>query len=115
VFGPLPRKYTQAVPKGVKALARKSALNARAREQAIILVEALAWDAPKTKQMLSLLASLGVADRKVLVLTHGVKPAVYLSARNLPAVHVMPYTDASTYHVLWSDVVVIESPALAEG
>lgn len=115
VFGPLPRKYTQAVPKGVKALARKSALNARARENAILLIEALTYEAPKTKQLLSLLASLGVADKKVLVLTHGVKPAVYLSARNLPAVHVMPYTDASTYHVLWSDVVVIESPALAEG
>ena len=115
VFGPLPRKYTQAVPKGVKALARKSALNARARENAILLIEALTYEAPKTKQLLSLLASLGVADKKVLVLTHGVKPAVYLSARNLPSVHVMPYTDASTYHVLWSDVVVIESPALAEG
>ncbi|HMS02694.1 MAG TPA: 50S ribosomal protein L4 [Gemmatimonadaceae bacterium] len=115
VFGPLPRKYTQAVPKNVKALARKSALNARARENAILLVEALDYAAPKTKQMQALLASLGVADKKVLVLTAGVKPAVYLSARNLPTVHVMPYTDASTYHVLWSDVVVIESPALAEG
>jgi large subunit ribosomal protein L4 len=115
VFGPLPRKYTQAVPKAVKALARKSALNARAREQAILLVEALDFGAPKTRQMQALLQSLGVADRKVLVLTAGVKPAVYLSARNLPLVHVMPYTDASTYHVLWSDAVVIESSALAEG
>ena len=115
VFGPLPRKYTQAVPKNVKALARKSALNARARENAILLVESLDFAAPKTKQMQALLGSLGVAEKKVLVLTSGVKPAVYLSARNLPSVHVMPYADASTYHVLWSDVVVIESPALAEG
>jgi large subunit ribosomal protein L4 len=115
VFGPLPRKYTQAVPKNVKALARKSALNARARENAILLVESLEFAAPKTKQMQALLGSLWVAEKKVLVLTSGVKPAVYLSARNLPSVHVMPYADASTYHVLWSDVVVIESPALAEG
>ena len=115
VFGPLPRKYTQAVPKNVKALARKSALNARARENAILLVESLEFATPKTKQMQALLGSLGVAEKKVLVLTSGVKPAVYLSARNLPSVHVMPYADASTYHVLWSDVVVIESPALAEG
>jgi large subunit ribosomal protein L4 len=115
VFGPTPRKYTQIVPKNVKALARKSALNARASEQAIVLVEPLEFSAPKTKQMLSLLRLLGVADKKVLLLTDGVKPNVYLSARNVPSVHVMPYTDASTYHVLWSDVVVIESPALAEG
>jgi large subunit ribosomal protein L4 len=115
VFGPMPRKYTQIVPKNVKALARKSAFNARASENAIMVVEELNYSAPKTKDMLALLGSLGVAHRKVLVLTNGVKPAVYLSARNLPAVHVMPYSDASTYHLLWSDVVVIESPALAEG
>jgi len=52
-----------------------------------------------------------------LLLTDGVKPNVYLSARNLGRAHVLPYSDASTYHILWSDVVVIESSALnsAEG
>jgi large subunit ribosomal protein L4 len=64
--------------------------------------------------MLSLLASLGVADRKVLLLTDGVKPNVFLSSRNIPTTHVLPYADASTYHILWSDVVVIESSALGE-
>jgi large subunit ribosomal protein L4 len=112
VFGPIPRSYTQIVPKQVKALARKSAFNARAREGAVILVDSLNWSAPKTKAMTALFASLGIADRKVLLLTDGVKPNVYLSARNLATAHVMPYTDASTYHILWSDVVVIESAAL---
>ena len=115
VFGPQPRSYNQTVPKNVKALARKSAFNARASENAIMLVEDLSYDKPSTKQILALLTSLGVAERKVLLLTNGVKQGVYISARNLPAVHVMPYSDASTYHVLWSDVVVLESSALAEG
>jgi large subunit ribosomal protein L4 len=117
VFGPQPRSYTQIVPKQVRQLARKSALNARAREQAVILVDALTFSAPKTKAMTQFLASLGVADKKVLLLTDGVKPNVYLSARNLGRAHVLPYSDASTYHILWSDVVVIESSALnsAEG
>jgi large subunit ribosomal protein L4 len=117
VFGPQPRSYTQIVPKQVRQLARKSALNARAREQAVILVDALNFSAPKTKAMTQFLASLGVADKKVLLLTDGVKPNVYLSARNLGRAHVLPYSDASTYHILWSDVVVIESSALnsAEG
>jgi len=117
VFGPQPRSYTQIVPKQVRQLARKSALNARAREQAVILVDALNFSAPKTKAMTQFMASLGVADKKVLLLTDGVKPNVYLSARNLGRAHVMPYSDASTYHILWSDVVVIESSALnsAEG
>lgn len=117
VFGPQPRSYTQIVPKQVRQLARKSALNARAREHAVIIVDALNYSAPKTKAMTQFLASLGVADKKVLVLTDGVKPNVYLSARNLGRAHVMPFSDASTYHILWSDVVVIESSALnsAEG
>jgi len=117
VFGPQPRSYTQIVPKQVRQLARKSALNARARENAVIIVDALNYSAPKTKAMTQFLASLGVAGKKVLLLTDGVKPNVYLSARNLGRAHVMPYSDASTYHILWSDVVVIESSALnsAEG
>jgi large subunit ribosomal protein L4 len=112
VFGPQPRDYEQKVPRKVKALARKSALNARAREESLLVVDSLAFASPKTKQITALLATLGVAERKVLILTDGAKPGVYLSARNLPNVHAMPYADASTYHVLWSDVVVVESAAL---
>jgi hypothetical protein len=50
----------------------------------------------------------------VLILTNGAKPNVFLSGRNLPTLHVMPYSDVSTYHVLWSDVVLIESGAIGE-
>jgi large subunit ribosomal protein L4 len=112
VFGPIPRSYAQYVPRQVRALARKSALNARAREDAIVVIDRLEFEAPKTSRMRELLDRLGLDDRKVLVLTDGVKPAVFLSARNLPNAHVMPYGDVSTYHILWSDVVVIESGAL---
>jgi large subunit ribosomal protein L4 len=112
VFGPQPRSYAQYVPRQVRALARKSALNARAREGAILVIDRLDFEAPKTSRMRELLTALGVDGRKVLLLTDGVKPAVFLSARNLPTAHVMPFRDVSTYHVLWSDVVVIESGAL---
>jgi large subunit ribosomal protein L4 len=115
VFGPLnERNYTETVPRQVRQLARKSALNARAREGAVLVVDAFTNDAPKTKQMLALLAAAGVDGKKVLVLTDGVKLNVFLSARNIPTAHVMPYTDASTYHILWSDVVVIEAPAIGQ-
>ena len=112
VFGPIPRSYNQIVPKKVKSLAIKSAFNARAREGAIMIIDSLNYAAPKTKAITALFAALGLTDKKVLLLTDGVKPNVYLSARNLGTAHVMPYTDASTYHILWSDVVVIESAAL---
>lgn len=112
VFGPQPRDYRQDLPKQVRALARKSALNARARENAILVIEKLEIAAPKTSRIKALLEQLGVGDQKVLILTAGVKPNVHLSARNIPNVSVMPYTDASTYHILWSDVLLIDSDAL---
>jgi large subunit ribosomal protein L4 len=112
VFGPLPRAYDQYVPRQVRALARKSAFNARARENAIFVIDQFMFDAPKTQRLLALLDRLGVAGQKVLILTDGVKTNVFLSGRNLPTTHVMPYSDVSTYHLLWSDVVLIEAPAI---
>ena len=115
VFGPHgDRNYSQTVPKQVRQLARKSALNARARENAVLVIDRFAYDAPKTSQLHQLLARLGVAGQNVLVLTDGVKPNVYLSGRNLPKVHVLPYSDASTYDLLWSDVVLVEASAIGQ-
>jgi large subunit ribosomal protein L4 len=112
VFGPTGRKYNQTVPRQIRALARKSALNARAGEGALIVIDNFNYDAPSTKQMVSLLAALGVTDKKVLILTDGMKPNVFLSGRNLQRTQVMPYSDVSTYHILWSDVVLVEGNAL---
>jgi len=112
VFGPSPRDYRTDIPRKVKQLARKSALNARAREGAVHVVERLAFRAPKTTQLVDLLDSLGVAGRKALVLTAGHNANAYLSGRNLQGVEVMAYPEASAYDILWSDVVVVEEGAL---
>ena len=112
VFGPTPRAYDEYVPRQVRALARKSAFNARARENAIYVIDQFSYDAPRTKALLGLVSRIGIGEHKVLVLTDGVKPNVFLSGRNLPNVHVMPYSDVSTYHILWSDVVLIEGGAI---
>ena len=112
VFGPSPRDYRTDIPRKVKQLARKSALNARAREGAVHVVERLAFRAPKTAQLVELLGSLGVAGRKALVLTAGHNANAYLSGRNLASVEVMAYPEASAYDILWSDVVVVEEGAL---
>jgi large subunit ribosomal protein L4 len=114
VFGPTPRAYDQYVPRQVRVLAKKSALNARAREGSIIVIDAFNYEAPRTAALLALTTRLGVSDKKVLVLTDGVKPNVFLSGRNLPNVHVMPFTDSSTYHILWSDVVLVEAGAIGQ-
>lgn len=112
VFGPQPRGYEQKVPRQIKALARKSALNARARENSVLVIDRFAYEAPKTAQLVQLLARLEVTHKKTLILTDGVKPNVYLSGRNIPNVVVLPYSDASTYDILWSDVVLVEAGAI---
>lgn len=112
VFGPIPRDYRTDIPRKVKQLARKSALNARAREGALHVVERFAFRRPKTAQLVELLASLGLEGRKVLILTTAADENVYLSGRNLPSVQVVPYVQAAAYDVLWSDAVVVEEGAL---
>jgi large subunit ribosomal protein L4 len=113
-FGPQPRDYRMAMPKKQRQLARRSALNARAREEALTVVAPLAFEAPKTKQMAEMIWNMGLDGRKVLVLTNELNQNVVLSARNLPGVDVMRYTDASTYDILHADSIVIEEGALGE-
>ena len=61
-----------------------------------------------------MLRTLGLGGKKVLILTDGVKPNVYMSSRNLSDTQVLNYPDVSTFHILWSEVVVIESSALGK-
>jgi large subunit ribosomal protein L4 len=112
VFGPTPRSYHQDVPKKVKALARRSAFNTRALAEQVSIVERLALEAPKTKQVAELLGKIGVAGKKVLVLTDGQNETLYLSVRNLPNVRVMPLREASAYDVMTANQLLIEEAAL---
>ena len=111
-FGPLPRDYRLAIPRKMRHLALRSAFSARALEQAVHVVEPLAFETPKTKRMTALLDRMDLAGKKVLFLTHGDNRNVILSARNIPDVAVRRYLDANAYEVLRADTVVIEEPAL---
>lgn len=112
VFGPHPRDYRAGIPRKVRQLARRSALNARAREGALLVVDPVGFEAPKTKRLMELLGKMGLDQRKVLVLTNGVNRNLVLSGRNLPAAQVMPWAEASAYDILWADTVVVEQGAL---
>jgi len=113
VFPPTPRSYRQDLPKKVRRLARRSAFNARAAEDRVIVLEDLAMEQPRTRELVKLLEKLGLSDQKVLILTTERRPNVYLSARNLPNVEVRRYGAESAYDVLWADSVVIEEGALS--
>ena len=112
--GPHPRSYRLGIPKKMRQLAKKSALNARAREGALVLVDALAYEKPKTKDLAALFKKIGTG-KKVLVLTASDSHNVYLSGRNIPDVHVLRFADATAYEILWAHTVVVELGAFAEG
>jgi len=112
VFGPMPRSYRTGINRKVRQLARRSALNARATGGQIYVIERLDFERPKTSQMAGLLEQLELTGRKVLVLTHGHRPEVYLSGRNIPDLEVMPYPEAAAYDLLWADAVVVEESAV---
>jgi large subunit ribosomal protein L4 len=112
VFPPTPRSYRLDLPKKVRRLARRSAFNARATEDRVIVLEDLSLERPRTRELAKLLDKLGVVDEKVLILTAERRQNVLLSARNLPNVEVRLYGTESAYDVLWADAVVIEESAL---
>jgi large subunit ribosomal protein L4 len=110
-FPPIPHSWRQGVPRKVRALARRSALNSRADGERVMVIDSFQIEAPKTKAIIQVLDAMG-AEGKVLILTDGVKENVYLSARNLTNVETRPFGEESVYDILWANVVVIEKEAL---
>ncbi len=109
--GPKPRDYRQRTPKKMKRLALRSALSARAAEQAVKVVEPLNWETPKTKRAVALLEAMGVTGKAVVVLDRS-EIAAELSFRNLPNVMIVEPGHLTAYDVLWSDDVVFTTETL---
>jgi len=110
VFGPKPRDYSFKLNKKVKQLARKSALSTKAKENQILVVEDLNFEAPKTKDFIALAKNLQVADKKILLVLPDRNKNVYLSARNLERVQVVKASDINTYSILnCTSLVLVES------
>jgi large subunit ribosomal protein L4 len=103
--GPKPRDYSQRTPKKMKRLALRSALSARASEQAIKIVEDLDWSSPKTKQATRLLSAMDIAGKTVLVVGQ-LDSVAGKSFRNLFDVRVVEPGHLTPYDVLWSDNVI---------
>lgn len=114
VFGPKPRDYGFKLNKKVKALARRSALSYKAKENSIIVVEDFTFDAPKTKSYIEMLNNLKVSDKKSLVVLPGVDRNVYLSGRNLKGTKVTVAKTLNTYIVLDAGVILLTEKSVME-
>lgn len=110
-FPPIPHSWRQKLPKRMRALAHRSAYNARAEGERVILIDAVEFETPRTKRLLELLDKVG-ATGKVLLLTDGAKPALYRSSTNLSHVITKPFGQESVYEILWATHVVIELSAI---
>ncbi len=106
-FGPTPRKYTQKLNKSVKRLARKSALSLKSKENAIMVVEDFNFDAPKTKDFVEVLKSLGLENKKSLFVLGDTNNNVYLSSRNLSDSEVITNSELNTYKILRANNIVL--------
>ncbi len=111
VFGPKPHGYDFKLNRKVKDLAKMSALSYKAKENAIVIVEDLSFETPKTKEFVSVLSNLNVAGKKALVVIPDYNDNLYLSLRNVPSVVGTVLADVNTYDLVNSDVLVLTESA----
>ena len=113
VFGPTPRSYSYKLPKKVRRLAIKSVLSQKVLDNKLVVVEALQFDAPKTKEFAQVLSNLNV-DTKVLVVVESSNDFALLAARNIPNVTIVDETDVTVLDVVNNDKLLITKAALSE-
>jgi len=111
IFGPKPHSYDIKLNRKVKDLAKISALSYKAKENAIVVVEDINLDTPKTKAFLDILGSLKVADKKAMFILPEYNDNVQLSIRNVPSVLGVLLSDINTYDIVNSEVLVLTESA----
>jgi large subunit ribosomal protein L4 len=116
--GPKPRDYSLELPKKMRRQALAESLSDKAQKGKIMVIESLKFETPKTKQAVALLTTLGLRDKKCLIVTDHHHEATLKSFRNLPQTKVLSKANLNTYEVLNHDVVVLTQgtlKGLAEG
>jgi large subunit ribosomal protein L4 len=111
VFGPTPRSYSFKLPKKVRRLAIRSALSSKVLEENILVIENLAFEAPKTKEFKSVLSNLSI-EKKALIVTADLEENVALSARNIPGVTVVTAEGINVLDVVNHEKLIMTKAAV---
>src|SRR5581483_4454827 len=111
VFGPKPHGYDIKLNRKVKDLAKISALSHKAKANAIVVVEDINLDAPKTKEVAGITANLKVADKKALFVIPEYNENLFLSSRNIPNADAVLLSDVNTYEIVNAEVLVLTESA----
>jgi large subunit ribosomal protein L4 len=107
VFGPKPHKYDIKLNRKVKDLAKMSALTHKAKASAIVVIEDLNFDVPKTKNLMNVLKAVKADDKKVLFITPEYNDILNKSIRNVPSVLGALLSDVNTYDIMNSEMLVL--------
>jgi len=111
IFGPKPHSYDIKLNRKVKDLAKISALSHKAKDNAIVVVEDINIDTPKTKQFLNIMDTLNVSDKKTLFVVPEYNETLHLSSRNIPNAAAVLLSDVNTYEIVNADVLVLTESA----
>jgi len=112
MFGPRPRNYSFKLNKGLKRLARRSALTTQVNDKNILVVEDFNFEAPSTKKFIAVLQGLGIENKKSLIVLGDTNNNVYLSSRNLKRAKTITNSGLSTYEVLNANKIILLESSL---
>jgi large subunit ribosomal protein L4 len=110
-FGPHPRSYRQAMPKKMRRLALKSILSSKAGSGELIVIDKFEIATPKTKEIFDMLVALGV-DTTAIIITSGVEKGVFMSARNIAGVKLLPLNSINVSDLLTYSKLIATSAAV---
>ena len=112
VFAPKPRDYRMSVPKSMRKVAMTSALTSKVQDNEMLVLESLAFAAPKTKSMVEVLKAFEA--KKTLIITAESNEILYKSARNIADVKIMPVNNINVYDLLNCDKLIITKDAVSK-
>jgi large subunit ribosomal protein L4 len=111
---PKPRDYSYRMPKKAMRAATRMAVLSKLQDNEVVIVDDLAFEAPKTKEMATVLKALKLGETTCLIGTAGLQPTVYKSARNIPGVEILPAAEFNAYSVLRPKRLLLTRAALDE-
>ena len=114
VFGPKPHEYVVKLNKKVKQLARKSALSTKAATGSIMIIEDFNMEAPKTKELVNVLKSLGIAGKRTVLVTPELNENLLKSSRNIQRVALTRASDLNTYQIMQTQSLVLSEGSVAK-
>lgn len=112
VFPPSPHKYTKALPKKMRQLARRSVLSDKAANGKVVIIDEFKLEKPKTRHFIDLLKNLELSETKITVLPSVIDDNLELATRNIRNIYLVKAEDASTYDLLDSEILLFDKAGI---